>query len=81
MLDKIDKVDRRAIESIREARTVRIIINEGTDDECEFNFAENRGNMSDFRRNLRLSVQDYVKDCMDFQRRQMWKTWMGERLQ
>jgi len=79
MIEIIDPVDRAAIEAIRQARTVRIVINEGTDEEQEYTFSENRGDMTNFRHNLRLSVQDYVRACYDKGR--MRKTRMGDRLQ
>lgn len=77
MISNIDIADRAAIEAIRNARTVRIVINEGTDDKQEYTFSESRGDMTTFRRNLRLSVQDYVMSCYDKMRSEVWKTWIG----
>ena len=76
MLNNINPADRASIEAIRNARTVRIVINEGEDDEQQFTFCESRGDMTAFRRNLRLSVQDYVRACHEKMRRDMWNTWM-----
>ena len=57
---RLDTVERAAVEAIRNARTIRIIIDDGTNNEQHF-FAKIQGDASmDFRRNIRLAVQEYA---------------------
>ena len=57
---RLDTVERAAVEAIRNARTIRIIIDDGTNNEQHF-FAKMQDDASmDFRRNIRLAVQEYA---------------------
>lgn len=58
----LGKIDRKIVEMMRDARRIKIIID--TDDpSCglELTFDSKRNDISDFRRNLRLAVQDFLQ--------------------
>ena len=59
----LDPVSRQLVEAIRNAKSIRLVFNEGTDDEQEFFVDERRYDIRQFRRNLRLTVQDYINEC------------------
>lgn len=63
-MTKISPVDREAIEAIRGAKSVRIIIEDGRNERTEFIFNGRRaGDFRMFVRALRLAVQEYVAGC------------------
>lgn len=59
----LDPVSRQLVEAIRSAKSVRLVFNEGTDDEQVFVVDERMHDIRQFRRNLRLTVQDYINEC------------------
>ena len=59
----LDFAERQFVEAIRDAKSVRIIINEGTDDERGFFVEEKRHDIRQFRRNVRYAIQDYLNEC------------------
>jgi hypothetical protein len=73
---RLDIADRQAVEAIREARTVRIIINEGAEDERSFEFDQTRGDFNHFRHELRLTTQDYINQCYLERKRMQLRNWM-----
>lgn len=60
MLAGINPSDRAIIEAIRDAKSVRIVINEGLDDKKVLLF-NNRDGFKSFCHELRLVVQNYIK--------------------
>ena len=59
----LDVAERQFVESIRDAKSVRIVINQGMDNEREFLVNDKEYDISQFRRNLRYTLQDYINEC------------------
>lgn len=65
MLPGINPQDRAIIEAIRNADSVRIIINEGQDNQILLVFHKREG-FKKFCHELRLAVQEYIKQLNNF---------------
>lgn len=56
----LEPADRMLVEAIRSARSIKLVIDEGTGDERQFVIDESRNDIQKFKHDLRLTVQDFI---------------------
>lgn len=56
----LEPADRMLVEAIRSARSIKLVIDEGTGDERQFVIDGSRNDIQKFKHDLRLTVQDFI---------------------
>ena len=56
----LDTIDRKFIEMVKRARSIRIVVNYGCDDELTLRFNEQKDDIHKLTHDVALAVQDFV---------------------